>query len=205
MTRTFGGLGLGLSIVKQIVELHGGTVQADSAGEGQGATFTVRLPLALALRPEPGVGAFERLQPARSIQEARDFDEINASAIRGRTILVVDDEPDALELIRTVLEERGAACLLASSGEEALKFFHSGARPDLLISDLGMPDMSGHDLMAKVRQLPPDRGGAIPAIALTAFARPEDRARSLLAGFQLHLSKPVEISELLASIVSLTS
>lgn len=203
ITRTFGGLGLGLSIVKQIVELHGGKVQAASEGDGKGATFTVHLPVALALRPELPAGALERAHPSRAMQEAQDLDAIDASRIKGRTILVIDDERDACELICRVLEERGANCLVASSGEEALKFFQSDARPDLIISDLGMPGMSGHDLMAKVRQLTPERGGAIPAIALSAFARPEDRTRSLLAGFQLHLSKPVELGELLASIVSL--
>ena len=200
-TRQFGGLGLGLSIVKHIVEAHGGTIRAASAGEDQGATFTIRLPLAVALKPElPREAGL-----ARSMLEAPDPEAVDASALRGRTILIVDDERDARELIATVLKDRGAICLLAASGEEAVGIVRSGTRPDLIVSDLGMPGMSGYDMMAQVRSLPPDRGGATPGIALTAFARPEDRRRSLLAGYQLHLSKPVEISELLSSIASLLS
>ena len=200
-TRQFGGLGLGLSIVKHIVEAHGGTIRAQSAGEDQGATFTIRLPLAVALKPElPSEASL-----SRSMLEAPDPEVVDATALRGRTILVVDDERDARELIATVLEDRGATCVLAASGEEGVDLVRSGTRPDLIVSDLGMPGMSGYEMMAQVRSLPPDRGGATPGIALTAFARPEDRNRSLLAGYQLHLSKPVEISELLSSIASLLS
>jgi PAS domain S-box-containing protein len=198
-TREFGGLGLGLSVVKYIVEAHGGTIRAASEGEGKGATFAVRLPVAVALKPEVP----KELSVVRSMLDVRDPEVFDASALQGRTILIVDDERDARELIATVLEKRGVNCLVAASGEEAVSLFRAGTRPDLIVSDLAMPGMNGYDLMAQVRSMPPEKGGATPGIALTAFARPEDRNQSLRAGYQLHLSKPVEINELLGSIMSL--
>jgi len=193
-TRSHGGLGLGLSIVKQLVELHGGSVQAMSEGLGQGASFVVSLPLtALHHRAEhenptaPGA-----LTPGPAM-------ELN---LEGVTILVVDDEPDARALIEQLLRECGAQVHSAASADEALARLEA-LRPDLLLSDIGMPDCDGYQFIQRVRQLPAEHGGKTPAIALTAFARSEDRTRAMLAGYQVHISKPVEPHELLATVASL--
>lgn len=190
--REHGGLGLGLAIVKSVVELHGGTVEAHSDGPGRGATFTVRLPSRpSSAAPQPA----EQLGP--SVRAGLDAD---AAALCGLSILIVDDERDARELIGHVLTERGAQVHEAASGAQALALLDT-LQPDILISDIGMPGMDGYALIRQIRERaaePP-----LPAIALTAFARPEDRTRVLLAGFQAHVSKPVEIGELLAAVVSL--
>ncbi len=193
-TRKHGGLGLGLSIVRQLVELHGGTVRAQSAGEGRGATFTVHLPLAVVQAPaSPEV----RLQPRGTRDAPADY---RISDLTGIKVLVVDDEPDARGLLGRVLGDCGAEVWSAGSGQEALALL-AQRRPDVLLSDVGMPDMDGFELLRRVRELE-DGSTRLPAIALTAFARSEDRTRALRAGFLVHVSKPVEPAELVATVAS---
>ena len=194
-TRTVQGLGLGLSIVKHLVELHGGSVRGTSAGEGRGAVFTVQLPLRAAPRDtEDG----ERPHPMEPAPIAADFRRSDLSGIK---VLVVDDQADARDVIRRVLAECDASVLTASTADEALMVVEE-QRPDVLVSDIGMPDVDGYDLLRRVRMLGHARGGRLPAIALTAFARSEDRTRALRAGFLAHVSKPVEPAELVATVAS---
>ncbi|HEU0199074.1 MAG TPA: ATP-binding protein [Burkholderiaceae bacterium] len=194
-TRTHAGLGLGLSIVKQLVELHGGTIAAKSEGEQRGATFTIRLPLA-PVRAEP-----DREHPA-SAQEAT-FD-LAAVRLDGVRVLVVDDEPDARQLIKQVLLQSRAEVVTAASAAEALRLVRV-ERPDIVVSDIGMPEKDGYQFMREMRGLPIGEGGGIPAIALTAFARSEDRTRAMMAGYQVHIAKPIEPAELLATVASLAA
>ncbi|MBN4002353.1 PAS domain-containing protein [Nostoc sp. LPT] len=187
-TRTFGGLGLGLAIVRHLVELHGGTVRADSPGIGQGAVFTVRLPV---MKESEGAG------------EAGGAGEIfNLSVLRGLRILIVDDDVDTREFLHFLLQQNGALITAAASVNEALKIL-TQAVPNLLISDLGMPEMDGYSLIRMLRAMPKEEGGEIPAIALTAYAGESDRDRVLAAGFQKHIAKPVQPTELLTSIADL--
>ncbi len=192
-TRRYGGLGLGLSIVKSLVELHGGTVSASSPGQGQGASFCVRLPA-------------EQVLTGATSQDATPGDDRGAAVqppdLSGLVILVVDDDADCRELARRVLAECGANVLAASSADEALRLVAS-RRPDVLVSDIGMPDVDGFTLLRRLRSLGADHGGQMPAIALTAFARPEDRAQALDAGFAAHLSKPAEPPLLQATVARL--
>jgi signal transduction histidine kinase/DNA-binding response OmpR family regulator len=191
-TRTHGGLGIGLTIVRRIVELHRGTVTAESAGKDQGSTFTVMLPVTAVRAPgeegEPAGGA--KAAAARPVHLA------------GYRVLVVDDEPDAREVITTVVQRAGAEVTAAGSVREAIDAFRT-ARPDLLVSDIAMPDDDGYSLIRAIRLLAADAGGATPAIALTAYAREEDRAAALSAGFQHHLSKPCDPTELLSLLAEL--
>jgi len=204
-TRTFGGLGLGLAISKHLVELHGGTLHAASDGEGSGASFTVHLPVAIASATTPvsgdgdGSGQYEGAvrwgdAPVESVERK----------LAGLTALVVDNEDDARDLVRRLLEASGDRVVTADSATEAVAQLREH-RPDVLLSDIGMPLVDGYGFIRQVRALPREQGGATPAIALTAFARTEDRARALLAGFQMHLSKPIDPLELVASIVATTS
>ena len=191
--RKAGGLGLGLSIAKQLVELHGGAIRVESPGEGQGSTFVVSLPLQV-IRETP-----EREHPAGVKARPRGQSEIDLSGIK---VLVVDDEQDARELVKAVLSRSKAHVVSASSAESGLELLQSEL-PDVLISDIGMPMKDGYQLMREVRSLPASRGGRTAAIALTAFARSEDRTKAMLAGYQLHLAKPIEPRELTAAVRSL--
>jgi PAS domain S-box-containing protein len=191
ITRRFGGLGLGLSIVKHLVELHGGNVVAESSGEGHGATFRIRLPISTAA-PSAHVAAPAGMesQPPVSLESMR--------------VLVVEDEPDTRDFLKRLLESHGAAVATAASAEEALAALR-GDPADVLVSDIGLPDVDGYELMTRIRTGTPDEGSMIPAIALTAYARPEDRARALRSGYQTYLAKPVEPTELVMTIASFSS
>ena len=196
-TRRHAGLGLGLAIVKQLVELHGGTVRAKSAGEGQGATFSIELPL-MPVRDE---AAEARAHP-RASSAAVAFE--TPLSLAGVKVLVVDDEPDARELVGELLESCGAIAVCAGSANEALALFRT-FRPDVLVSDIGMPGTDGYDLIKSIRAMEDGSGATTPAVALTAFARSEDRTRAMLAGYQMHLAKPVEPAELLATVASVAN
>lgn len=183
-TRQFGGLGLGLSIVRQIVELHGGTVQVQSLGEGCGATFTVQLPLARTVVP--------------TVEEPTLTDPLSDVPLLGIRVLIVDDEADTRNLTAFVLEQAGAIVMTASSATAALELLPP-SKLDILVSDIGMPELDGYGLMRRIRQL----GNSIPAIALTAYAGEVDHQQAIAAGFQTHLTKPIEPAAIIAAIVQL--
>jgi PAS domain S-box-containing protein len=193
-SRQHGGLGLGLSLVKHIVELHGGSVSGVSAGLGQGATFRVQLPVAALRRSSLARKEGRDSRPA-SLAPLADLSNVR--------ILVIDDDHDALELIQRVLRDTGATVATASSGEEALVEI-ARQSPDVLISDIGMPGMDGYELVRSVRALQNMSGVRFPSVALTAFARSEDRTRAMLAGFAAHVAKPVEAPELIATVAAVT-
>ncbi|HJU94261.1 MAG TPA: PAS domain S-box protein [Pyrinomonadaceae bacterium] len=194
-SRQHGGMGLGLAIVRHLVELHGGTVSATSEGEGKGATFTVSLPITPIYQMDSSGG---RVYPA-----ARDLlppDE-GTDRLDGLNILIVDDEPDTRELLRQGLEYCGANVRVAGSANEAVDALVASV-PDILISDVGMPGIDGYDLIRQIRELPRERGGKVAAIALTAYTRTEDRLHALRAGYDMHVPKPVELAELVAVAIS---
>jgi PAS domain S-box-containing protein len=190
-TRSHNGLGLGLAIVRHLVELHKGTIFAESPGTEQGATFTVRLPL---------------LQNNRSNKGNREGGEISSSVLStpltGLRILVVDDEADTRNFLSFMFEDYGAITTAVGSVDEALAALEQ-AKPDILISDIGMSEQDGYTLIRKLRALEPEKGGCIPAIALTAYTREEDRLEALSAGFQQHLSKPIDPTKLIGAVVSI--
>jgi PAS domain S-box-containing protein len=196
--RQHGGLGLGLAIVRHLVELHGGSVSVQSGGVDRGATFVARFPL-VAAEPEAAAPA----EPgARAVLPDRFVPIEHEPSLEGVHVLVVDDELDARELLRSLLQSCGARVSTAASADEAGHILRD-ARPDLLVSDIGMPGEDGIDLISRVRASGPAAGGSIPAVALTAFARPEDRARALSAGFSAYLTKPVDLALLLRTLARL--
>ena len=190
-TRRHGGLGLGLSIVKSLVEMHQGSVEACSAGEGQGSTFIVCLPVA-------ETHTATDLDPDRVGQEPAQ----DASSLAGLRVLVVDDEADARTLTRRVLEESGAEVLTVGSAAEALEAVDANCELSVVVSDIGMPEHDGYELITRMRAMP-GAAARVPAVALTALARDEDRKRTLLAGYQVHISKPVDPAELVMVIATL--
>jgi signal transduction histidine kinase/CheY-like chemotaxis protein len=191
-TRKHGGLGIGLAITRHLVELHGGTIAVHSEGEGHGATFTVRLPLGpLRVRPE-----------APEIDPSPTGELHCPVELAGLRVLIVDDEPDVRELLTAVLDRCKAVVFAAASVHEALALLQQH-RPDVLVSDIGMPGEDGYALIRQVRALPAEAGGKIPALALTAYARMEDRTRALLAGFQMHVPKPLDPTELVVVLANL--
>jgi CheY-like chemotaxis protein len=199
-TRRHTGVGLGMAITRHLVELHGGTIRAESPGEGLGSTFVVRLPVMIVHNPETSseAGAGRPPQPDE-VQRPR----AELARLDGVRVLVVDDERDALELLATILTQSGAVVTTASGVAEALVKLRAVA-PDLLVSDIEMADEDGYALIRKVRVSEADQGRRIPAIALTAHARPADRLRALSEGFQIHIPKPVEPAELVLAIANLT-
>jgi PAS domain S-box-containing protein len=193
-TRAHGGLGLGLAIAKQLVELHGGRIEAKSLGEGQGASFSITLPVAIT-KDSYSTDVERRATHKSDLKFQR-------VTLKGKTILVVDDEPDSRLLVERLLNERDARVLLADSADNGLKILNA-EHPDLILSDIGMPGKDGYEFIRSIRALPEDRGGKIPAIALTAFARSEDRTKAMMSGYQVHLAKPIEAEELIATVGSL--
>ena len=188
-TRRHGGLGLGLAIVENLVEMHGGSVDAASEGVGQGALFTVKLPLASSTARRIDVDATDTPAPYREL-------------LSGIVAMVIDDEPDARDLVQRLLEDAGASVSAWASAEEALQSIQDGFIPDVIVSDVGMPDQDGYEFMSRVRQMS-GTIASVPAAALTALARVQDRRRALLAGYQTHLAKPVDPAELVATVASL--
>jgi len=193
-TRYHGGLGLGLSIVASLVEMHGGTVRASSPGPGLGASFCITLPVMIADPTSHG---------ARARPRSGAVPVLDHTSLAGLTVLTVDDEADARGLVKRLLEDCGARVLVAESASAGLEALER-ERPDIVISDIGMPQEDGYSFIRRVRSLGPERGGRVAAVALSALARPEDRTRALRAGYQMHLSKPVDPSELAAVVASLT-
>jgi PAS domain S-box-containing protein len=197
-TRRHGGLGLGLAIVKQLVELHGGSVRVKSSGTGKGATFIVSLPLTV-LHPQEE--PWERVHPQ---SKPRDLPSIPAISLNNVSVLVIDDELDARNLLKLLLESAGAVVYLAQSAEQGMEHLLTKS-VDVLICDIGMPDVDGYSLMRRIRALDDSQKSEVAAVALTAYARLEDRTEAMSAGFQNHLPKPVEPAELLAVVQSLAN
>jgi PAS domain S-box-containing protein len=201
-TRHHGGLGLGLAIVRHLVELHGGTVHADSPGEGCGATFTIKLPI-----PKEDGGKRKAETVSRKDEPFAAENDLHSSTLiprplRGVRVLVVDDDRDTLQMLMIVLSEYGAIVEGASSAAQALEVLQS-YKPDVLVSDLAMPGEDGYSLIGKMRSLEVENGKQIPAVALTAYVRVEDRARALSAGFNMFVPKPFESNELITAIANL--
>ena len=193
--RRQGGLGLGLALAKRLVEMHGGAIKAESAGEGRGATFTVTLPTLLGNRAVSEMNAVEL---------GASLDASDQPNLAGLRILVVDDEADARDLLAIRLQQYGADVIAAASAEAALEALaQQNLRPDLIVSDIAMPGEDGYSLIRRVRAMEPEQGGRIPAIALTAYSRTKDRVQALAAGFQMHMPKPVNAAELAIAITSI--
>jgi signal transduction histidine kinase len=196
-TRRHGGLGLGMAIVRYLVELHGGTVRADSEGENRGATFTARLPVRLEMPRAAD-------DPAHDPRAAADVALDGLPQLHGLRVLVVDDQADSCQVLCTLLERQGAEVAAAASAAEGMAAFRR-LRPDVLVSDLAMPVEDGFDLIRDVRALEPADGGRTPAVALTAYVRPEDAHAALSAGFDRHLAKPVIVPDLINAVAALAA
>ena len=197
-TRRTGGLGLGLAIVRQLVELHGGTVRAESRGRGQGAVFTVLLPALAAPRAEPPFVDRRGAGPGAAPDDAGSIER----RLEGTTVLVIDDEPDGRAIAAHVLQVAGAGVFTAAGAVEALELVRRH-RPDVILCDIGMPDHDGYEFLRWVRSLDPDAGGRTPAAAFTAYARTKDRDRALRSGYEMHLVKPVEPTALVSAVETL--
>jgi CheY-like chemotaxis protein/anti-sigma regulatory factor (Ser/Thr protein kinase) len=197
-TRRYGGLGLGLSIVRNVIEMHGGRVSVSSPGKGRGSTFKIVLP--------EDLQEFKQTQNEQVKAESKQGVERKGQEaglnLKGVRVLVVEDDPDTLELLRFILDRRGAEVNTAASTREALDVMEHW-QPTTLVSDLAMPDQDGYELIGHIRSRSSERGGNIPAVAVSAYTRTEDRIRALSAGFQLHLPKPVDPEELVATVASL--
>ncbi|MFM2313753.1 MAG: hypothetical protein RLZZ04_3029 [Cyanobacteriota bacterium] len=193
-TRRYGGLGLGLALAKHLVELHGGTIEAESSGESKGATFKVKLPLLAELLPE---STSFNLPATSNLQTS----SIDSSSLAGIRALVVDDEPDNLDLIDFILKQEGAIVTTVTSGTEALEIVSKNP-PDILISDIGMPEMDGYELLQQIRALSSQQDKPVKAIALSAFAQQEDQEKAIAVGFQVYLSKPVNLTDLVTAIAA---
>jgi len=189
IARSHGGLGLGLAIVRHLVELHGGTARAESLGEGKGSTFILDFPV-------PAVHLKTGDEPSASSPAQ------NTNQLEGVRVLVVDDEADARDLIGIVIEQHGAEVTAVASAGAAIECLDKSL-PDILLCDIGIPDEDGYSLISRVRSRAPEQGGQLPAIALTAFSMPKDREQLLRAGFQMHVAKPVEPNHLVDSIARL--
>jgi signal transduction histidine kinase/CheY-like chemotaxis protein len=198
-TRSYGGLGLGLAIVKNLVELHGGTVKAKSGGLGKGSTFEFALPLAVL-----GAEHSPSLPQTPSSEESQGQITATPYELSSLTIVLVDDDADSRNLVGKAFGLAGAVVRTAGSSSEALELFRESV-PHIVVSDIGMPGQSGYDFIKALRALPVERGGNVPAIALTAYARVEDRVRALRSGFQALIAKPADISELIATVRALSA
>jgi CheY-like chemotaxis protein len=194
-SRQHGGLGLGLAIARDLVQLHGGTIQAFSEGPGRGATFRVQLPLMIV---HPTDDAIERTHPTAETPRPA----APPLSLAGVRVLSVDDDGDALALVRDVLEAAGATVITADSAEKALQALAQDV-PDVMVTDLGMPTMDGFGLIEAIRASADGAIRGLPAAALTAYARSEDRTRALRSGFQMHLAKPIDPAELVAAVSAL--
>lgn len=198
-TRTDSGLGLGLAIVRHLVELHGGTVRAESEGEGKGAAFTIKLPLGVAGET---IAPTDKTSPAPNLTKEARGKTSDAPDLRGLRVLVVDDDPDTLEILNLMLSQYGAEVRTAASVVDALETFLDW-KPAVLVSDIGMPNEDGFSLIGKIRGLSPEQGGNVPAAALTAYVRERDKFQALAAGFQTHIAKPVEQTTLAEAVAEL--
>lgn len=194
--RRHNGLGLGLAIVKGLAELHGGSVRVKSGGADKGSTFILSLPISV-------VHTLDKSENLQHSTFNRSDTLLHTPDLHGMTVMVVDDEPDAIGLVQRIMEDCGATVKACTSGAQCLESLPD-LRPDVIIMDIGMPDMDGFALIGKIRALTPAQGGCTPAIALTAFARSEDRRQAMLAGFDVHVAKPVEPGELVAVVCRLS-
>jgi CheY-like chemotaxis protein/anti-sigma regulatory factor (Ser/Thr protein kinase) len=195
ITRERGGLGLGLSIARQLTEMHGGTIEVSSGGVNQGATFRVKIPVMI-------VHPFDKGLPRVHPRGATSGRGITLPSLQDILVLALDDEADALSLVSEVLQAAGARVSIASSADEALRILDT-EQPDVVVADLGMPHVDGFQFIDRVRRHRNPRVRAVPAAALTAYARSEDRMKALAAGFQIHLAKPIDPAELITTIASL--